>query len=208
MMATPTGADPRLLLFDLGGVLVEYSGLRDLAPLLPTVLSPEDLRARLLACPHMNAFELGALPPDEFAAAFVRDWGIRLAPDRFLAEFRSWTRCLLPGARELLQALRPRFRVAALSNSNATHWERNLAELGIGDLFDALFSSHELRLHKPDPAIYRVVLERLGVTPAAVIFFDDSAANVAAAHVLGLRAYQVEGVEQLRACLDRLQLLR
>ncbi len=48
---------------------------------------------------------------------------------------------LLPGARELLDTLRPRYRLAALSNSNAVHWDRNTMDLGVTGLFDAAFES-------------------------------------------------------------------
>src|SRR5882672_2628966 len=78
-----------------------------------------------------------------------------------------------PGARELLDALRPRYRLAALSNSNAVHWDRNSTELGVTGLFDAAYSSHQLGCHKPEPVIYREALARLGVPANRVAFFDD-----------------------------------
>ena len=54
----------------------------------------------------------------------------------------------MPGARELLDELRPRYRLAALSNSNAAHWER-LAELGVLDAFELAVGSQQLGVRKP-----------------------------------------------------------
>ena len=99
--------------------------------------------------------------------------------------------------RTLIEELRPRYRLAALSNSNAAHWEQ-LARLGMLDAFDLALGSHELGVRKPDPAIYRAAVRRLGVAAAAVLFFDDSAANVDAARVEGMQAVQVNGPGAVR----------
>jgi glucose-1-phosphatase len=196
-----------VLLFDLGGVLVEFSGVRDVAPLLRIEAAESAIRERWSCCPHTEAFGRGQLSRHDFAERFVRDWGLDLPPDRFLQAFRSWSRSLLPGAEELLASLRPRFRLAALSNSNELHWERNANDLGINDLFEVAISSHQVGLSKPDPKIYEVALARLGVSPDAVMFFDDVQANVAAASRLGMRAFQVDGVEGVRERLIREGLL-
>src|SRR5207237_492779 len=103
-----------------------------------------------------------------------------------------------PGAAELLDSLRSRYRIAALSNSNELHWDRNTNEMGITSLFEIAISSHEVGVCKPDPEIYLTALERLRVPPQAVMFFDDVDANVAAASDLGMRAFQVDGVEGVR----------
>jgi epoxide hydrolase-like predicted phosphatase len=192
-----------VLLFDLGGVLVEFSGVRDLAPLLRREATESEIIERWSSCPHTKAFGVGSLSRQDFAERFVRDWGVDLPPDRFLQAFRSWSKGLLPGAAELLASLRPRFRLAALSNSNELHWERNANDLGVNDLFDVAISSHQVGFCKPDPRIYEIALDRLDVSPDAVMFFDDVDANVVAASRLGMRAFQVNGVEGVR---ERLRL--
>jgi len=135
--------------------------------------------------------------------AVHQDWDVDLTPGEFLARFTTWSRRVLPGARELLEELRGRYRLAALSNSNELHWERNTNELRIIELFEFAISSHQVGLCKPDPAIYRMAVERANVTsPDAIAFFDDLAANVEAARSVGLRAYHVRGVEELYARLS------
>jgi putative hydrolase of the HAD superfamily len=196
-----------VLLFDLGGVLVEYSGVREVARLLPVETSESEILERLSRCPHTEAFGRGQLSRQDFGERFVRDWGIDLAPERFLEEFRSWSKCLLPGAIELLASLRSRFRLAALSNSNELHWERNSGDLGVTDLFEVAISSHHIGLRKPDYRIYLAALDRLGVSPDSVMFFDDVHENVVAAAELGIRAFQVDGVPGVRGRLMREKLL-
>jgi putative hydrolase of the HAD superfamily len=191
----------RVLLFDLGGVLVEFSGVRDIAPFMPEETSEAEIRRRWNTCPHTDAYMLGKLSRQDYAERFVRDWGLSISPERFLTEFRGWSKCLLPGAEELLASLRPRYRLAALSNSNELHWDRNTVDLGVTGMFELAISSHEVGLAKPDPAFYQLALERLGEDPAAVVFFDDLQVNVAAAAELGMRVFRVDGVDGVRSRL-------
>jgi HAD superfamily hydrolase (TIGR01509 family) len=190
---------PELLLFDFGGVLVEFAGLTELGQYLRWSSTPEVILQRWVTCPHTDEFERGQLTPPAWAERFIRDWDVDLPPDEFLAKFTTWSRRVLPGARELLEALRPHYRLAALSNSNELHWERNTNELRIIELFEFAISSHQVGLCKPHPHIYKVAIDRARVSsPDAIVFFDDLAANVEAARAAGMRAFQVRGVDQLR----------
>jgi glucose-1-phosphatase len=196
-----------VLLFDLGGVLVEFSGVRDLAVLLKGKLSEAEISEQMSRYLPTEQFGLGKLSPRDFGERFVRDWSIDLSPEDFLREFQSWSKRLLPGAVELLTLLRPRFRLAALSNSNELHWERNTNELGLTGFFEVAISSHQVGLYKPDPQMYLTALDRLDVSPDRVMFFDDVPAYVAAASALGIRSFQVEGVEGVRSRLMQERLL-
>src|SRR5512138_983804 len=96
-----------VLLFDLGGVLVEFSGVRDLAVLLKGRLSEAEISEQMRHYLPIEQFGLGKLSPQDFGERFVKDWSIELSPEDFLREFRSWSKRLLPGAVELLTLLRP-----------------------------------------------------------------------------------------------------
>jgi len=195
------------LLFDLGGVLVEFSGVRELAVLLKGKLSEAEISEQMSHYLPTEQFGLGKLSPQDFCERFVRDWNIELSPEDFLQVFQSWSKRLLPGAVELLTLLRLRFRLAALSNSNELHWERNMNELGLTNMFEVAISSHQVGLYKPDPKIYMFALDQLGVSPDSVMYFDDVPAYVTAASALGIRAFQVDGVEGVRSRLAQEQLL-
>jgi putative hydrolase of the HAD superfamily len=191
--------DDRVLLFDLGGVVVESAGLATLGRLLPQ-LGHEAILERWLNSGAVAGFESGALSPEAFARAFLAEWPLRMAPAQFLAEFASWVRGFLPGARELLAGLRPRHRIACLSNTNPAHWARLE---GIEEVFDICIASHLTGHLKPARAAYEDALRRLGVDAGQVCFFDDLPGNVAAARALGMQAFQVRGVaETARALRD------
>jgi putative hydrolase of the HAD superfamily len=195
-MAAPK-IDGRILLFDLGGVVVESAGLAVLHERLPQ-LQPAQIQARWLASAAVGRFERGVISPDEFARAFLAEWPLQLEPTAFLREFASWVRGFLPGAARLLAHLRRRHTVACLSNTNAVHWAV-LDE--VRDAFDVCIVSHLIGHMKPERAAYAHALQRLGAEPQRVCFFDDLAPNVAAARELGLQAHQVRGVAQTEAAL-------
>lgn len=188
----------RLLLFDLGRVVVEVTGERDIRPYLKGPLRTDG--AGWPAMEAWEAFEKGLLTPVEFSEQFVAQADLSLDAAAFLINFEGWTRGLLPGASEILTSLRRQFRLAALSNSNEIHWARNAA-LGVPDHFERVFASHEIGYRKPAREIYEHVLEEMTVVAEDVTFFDDQQPNVDAARELGMSAYRVEGTDELRACL-------
>jgi putative hydrolase of the HAD superfamily len=104
----------------------------------------------------------------------------------------------------LVGTLRSRYRTAILSNSDAALPGR-LRESDIDGLFDVVICSAEVGLAKPDPAIYRLAADRLGLTPGACVFVDDAEPNVAAAETVGMRAihFRVDRGDDLAALLAR-----
>src|SRR5690606_26805389 len=162
---------------------------------------PAGLVARGRRCPRSRGCGRGALGVASFADAFMRGWQFGVARDAFLAEYRSWARGFLPGARELLEELRPRYRLAALSNSNPLHWARLVEECGLSSAFEVALSSHEVGYRKPAREMYEAALARLDVAPGAVLFLDDSPANVDAAAAMGMQAAVAVGVDGVRRVL-------
>jgi len=194
---------PAVLLFDLGGVLIDFAGLGALQRLLKSSESEPALKARWLACENSEAFGCGKVDLDDFADRFVADWQVPLEREAFLAEFRGWARDWLPGAQELLAILRPHYRLAALSNCNPVHWARLVDDLGVEAAFDIAMSSHHLGLRKPDPAIFTAALARLEVPASQVLFFDDAGVNVEAARAAGMMGAVVDGPAAIRRDLER-----
>jgi 2-haloacid dehalogenase len=69
--------------------------------------------------------------------------------------------------------------------------------------FDGIVVSGDEKLVKPDPAIYRVLLDRYGLHAGDCIFIDDSLANVEAARFVGMKAHHFTGPEALAEELSR-----
>src|ERR1700748_948206 len=123
-MGRPAVSIPEVLLFDLGGVLVESLGLSALPRLLPMPMAPADLRRKWIESPSVAQFETGRCTESQFAAAFIEEWDLRLSEGEFLAEFDSWVTGPYRETAELVARLDGRYTLACLSNTNALHWRK------------------------------------------------------------------------------------
>ena len=189
-----------VVLFDLGGVLIELGGMGDMA-VFSAEDSEDEIWRRWLSCPWVRRFERGECDADDFARGMVESWSMPVGPDAFLEAFAAWPKGLLPGAKDLVRATAAQTRVACLSNTNHVHAARQWAEFGIYELFDGNFLSHELGLVKPDPEIFEHVVEALGARADTLLFLDDNQINVDGARSVGLRAERARGVAEARDAL-------
>lgn len=191
------------VLFDLGGVLIEFAGFERLPEMLAVPLEPEEVRRRWIGSPAVAAYERGAMDDAAFASALASEWNLRVPPGVFLEHFVDWARDFYPGARELVAEVRRSTAVACFSNSNPLHWEKNFRMYGIQDAFDASFASFELGCVKPEREAFDLVVARLGRPAHEVLFLDDTEINVDGARAAGLQAERVRGVVEARAALVR-----
>jgi putative hydrolase of the HAD superfamily len=186
-----------LVLFDLGGVLIEVAGVRAMLE-LTGIESEEELWRRWLACRWVRRFESGGCFDTEFAAGVVADWRLELSAAAFLEAFRDWPTEPLPGAAELIAQTRANVATGCFSNTNALHWHGHIAAWPMASLFDHRFLSFELGLLKPDVAAFAKVADLLEVPAGRVLFLDDNAVNVAGAAAAGFQAVRAAGVAEAR----------
>ncbi len=103
-----------------------------------------------------------------------------------------------------IRSLRPRYQTAIISNAT-DRLHTVLADVfNIADAFDVIVGSADERIMKPDPAIFRRTLERLGREPEETVFIDDSPPNVAGARSLGMHAIHFRAGMDVPAALSRL----
>ena len=88
-------------------------------------------------------------------------------------------------------------RTAVLTNGTDTI-RAEIAAMGIGDRFDAVFNSADIGFVKPDVRAFRHVLDALAVGAEEVFFTDDSASKLVGADSLSMRTHLFEGVDDLR----------
>ena len=203
-MAARATAGIRVLLFDVGGVLVELGGVEIILGWLGNRLTAEQLWHRWLQSIPVRQFETGKIDAPEFAAAVIAEFNLAVGPQEFLDSFVAWPTGLYPGTLELLERIPRRYQRALLSNSNPLHWPRVLVEMKLGPAIDHHFVSHLMGRIKPDPDAFEHVVESLGCRPEEMVFFDDNGLNIEAARALGIRALQVRGLDETRRALIEL----
>lgn len=185
----------RVVLFDVGGVLVQLSGVATVLSWVADRWTPAEVWRRWLLSPAVRAFETGRIDADTFAADLVAELELGVEPALFLDSFASWPSGLYPGARELVTRIPGHITRALLSNSNALHWPRVIDDFGLGALFEHRFVSHLTGRIKPDPDAFEHVVSSLGCDAASVFFLDDNLMNVEAARAIGMQGALVSGVE-------------
>ena len=192
---------PRVVLFDLGGVLVDFTGTAPLLRWLEGRLTPEQIWPLWLRSPAVRAFERGAVAPDVFADRLIADLGLPVDRRQFLDDFAEWPIALYPGAADLVARIPPSYVRGTLSNTNVVHWPRIEKWLKAGGPFDHHFPSHLTGKLKPDREVFAHVAETLACAPSAILFLDDQPLNVEAARAAGLRSVQARGVAGAESAL-------
>jgi putative hydrolase of the HAD superfamily len=196
--------NPRALVFDLAGVLLDFRG-PDYVYARSGGRVDEEAYFRFWSqakCAH--DLHCGRCSPEEFAREAVREWQLDVTPQDFLADYRTWFRGPYEGALELLETLKPRYRLACLSNANVLDVKRFREEVQLQRWLDACLYSNELGLRKPDPAAYLSVSKALALPPRDIAFFDDSVENVNGAIAVGMQGHHVRGFTDLTDVLRRL----
>jgi glucose-1-phosphatase len=192
-----------VLLFDLGGVLVELTGVPVMLEWTRGRFTEDQLWQTWLSSPAVRAFESGKSTPEQFGGAMIVEFGLPVSATAFLDEFRMWPRRTYPGTRMLLKNLAKRYTLASLSNISEMHWERLCDEMDLPPCFNCNFPSFETGYVKPDRDAFTHVLDSLACRAERVLFMDDNAANVKAARSLGIAAYTAAGLAGVEAALKK-----
>ncbi|MFV2041861.1 MAG: HAD family hydrolase [Anaerolineales bacterium] len=103
-----------------------------------------------------------------------------------------------------IRGLRAQFQTGLISNAWLELREQLVRHWRIDDAFDDLVISAEVGLRKPDPAIYRLALDRLEVRADRAVFVDDFENNISAAAEIGMHAVLFRSRSQAIAEVDRL----
>ncbi len=188
-------------LFDLDGVLVDtakyhYLAWKRLADGLGFAFTPEH-NERLKGVSRMRSLEIllevGGLsfPPErrEEMAAQKNAWYVEMLGSLSEAD-------VLPGAREVLEALRARGIKTALGSASK-NTPLILDKLGIGPLLDAVIDGNSTQRAKPDPEVFLLGARAVGVEPARCVVFEDAVAGIEAARAGGMAAVGVGAPENL-----------
>ena len=195
-------------MFDLGGVLIDWDPRYLYRKLLADEAAVEEFLATVCT-PEWNAEQDRGRPFAEGVAELVERHPVHAAA--ITAYHERWTEMLggdIAGTVELLAELRDTgVPLYALTNWSAETFGIARERYQFLEWFDGVLVSGEERMIKPEPAIFRLLLDRFGLDPGTAFYVDDSPANVAAASELGFDAVRFTGPEQLRRDLEARGLL-
>ena len=194
------------IIFDLGGVLLDLDMEGVGKACMRLGINPDFFFVKadadntstvchgISAGKAITAYQVGMMSSEEFLSLVLEHSGEGITREDVV---EAWNACIGPLPRyrlDMIHALRRKgYRTHLLSNTNDLHWEeikrRFFDEEGYtcSDLFDHVFVSHEVRLAKPAPEIYRHAVRQIGSPADQCFFIDDAEINVEAAKREGMQ---------------------
>jgi epoxide hydrolase-like predicted phosphatase len=183
------------VVFDFFGVICS-----EIAPfVLPKYMSKE--AAIAYKATIVQDADIGAITQDEMFRRLSKIAGA--PPEQLESEFWSYVK-IDPAMVALAEELRKTYRVALLTNALTPFFRQVAAKHDLERLFDLILVSSEEHLAKPDPAFYRLMVDKLGLPAGECLFIDDNPVNVEAARIVGMQAVLFEGIAKLKRDLPRL----
>jgi glucose-1-phosphatase len=201
----------RVLLCDVGGVLIEFSF--DLALEYWASTSGSDraaLRHRFRIDDEFEAFEAGRITTQGDFDHVRRCLGLDLSDTDMASGWNAIYLGVNQDVRNLLDELRAAgVRVVGVTNTNPMHlahwfpWYQSDFPV-----FDELYISTQLQCRKPEGRFFEVVMQAEGIVKSdQVIFVDDAEQNVLGAHRSGIEGFLFHDPDQMRVELRRRGLL-
>ena len=206
--ATPAGASISAVVFDLGGVLIDW----DPRHLYRRLFDDANEMERFLndvATPAWNREQDAGRPlADATAELAARHPQQRGMIEAFYARWPEMLGDAIDGSVDILAAVRATgVPVYALSNWSAETFPVTRGRYPFLDWFDGVLISGELGVAKPDARMFQALIDRYGVVPERSVFIDDIAANVEAAAAMGFVTIRFQGADDLRRSLMALGVL-
>ena len=194
------------VVFDLGNVLIEWN---------PRILFRKIFGADEAAMEHFLAKVCNTEWNEQQDCG--RPWkdGIAIAAEQYpehephiRAYYERWEE-MIPGAIDetveiLAQLHTLNVRLLALTNFSAETFPIAQRRFPFLNWFEGIVVSGQERLVKPDPAIFKLLIERYQLRPASTVFIDDSLRNVEASVAQGLHGIHFQGAAALRRQLTAL----
>ena len=198
----------RNIIFDLGAVLINIDYQLTMQAFARLGFNPSVQFTRERQSGIFNRFEKGQITAADFLDELRAINGKPVTDNELVHAWNAMVLDMPMHRFRMLEALRTRYRIFLLSNTNAIHieavWTYMDSLLGPGrwhSYFDKAYYSHLMGMRKPDHEIYAHVLKDAGIRAGETLFLDDSPQNLDGAAALGIRTLHITGEvsEQLSA---------
>jgi glucose-1-phosphatase len=175
----------KLVLFDIGHVLVQLTGASLIKRLTKQDFSDEDIHNTWLSIPGVRRFETGKCEVSEFASGVIEYYDLDCTENEFATHFRNAAERKFDGVDDYLLQLANTHELACLTNTNPLQWPKIRDDFGLGQHFSKQYVSYELGLMKPGAEIFDHVLKDTALLPEEILFIDDNIHNCTTAQSAG-----------------------
>jgi len=190
----------KVVLFDLGRVLmhIDFDAFPNTLGLITKEQrAPYEMEVQKINC----LYECGKITTEEFLDALYPIFDCQFSREQIL---HAYDAIIVEDHHEIIpfvQQAQKKYKIAILSNTSPSHWEKVLRISSLVKLFPQTFTSFQLGAMKPSPIVYKKICEIMNVEPSEVIFIDDLQENVAGAIAIEMKGIVFKSVDQLKFLL-------
>ena len=185
------------IIFDLGNVILDIDYLSTIKAFEKIgIENASILYSKSSQTKIFDQLETGKIAKEDFILEIQN-----ITPKASKSEtINAWNAIIkdLPESRiDILKNLKDKFSIFLLSNTNSIHIDYIVRKIGVGkydefyNLFDKVYYSHEVKLRKPDPNIFKLVINENNLKIKNTLFIDDSIQHINSAKKLGLQTYHL-----------------
>jgi len=202
----------KTIILDLGEVIIEVDTSRTEKKMLEfglTMPEVDILTQKMFEEGNYDKLETGEITEAQLRDITRQELQMNI-PDHKLDE--AWNEMLRPFPPEhirLIEELKTRYSVYLLSNTNSIHYRyfnENFCNCynysSFEELFDRTYMSYQLGMRKPDPEIFKLILDENRLDPAETLFVDDRIENILSARSLGIQCIHLIDRDLVQALLD------
>lgn len=187
----------KLIMFDLGGVLVQIAPEKFLTKVAQaTGKSMDSIKPSLEDCKLIEALETGQLNPRKFYEQVKERTGVTWSYEQFV---KAWNSIIVDENLEttwVLERLKSRYKLLVLTNTDPIHDTYIRSMWPVFTAIPNWVASYVVGFRKPDPRIYELALAEADVQPAETVYIDDLAEHIETARHLGIPAIHfIDGLE-------------
>lgn len=193
------------LIFDFGKVLVDYDFFHTIRRYFQSEEELQEFGVLFTSIEFLNQCDKEEIPFLEIIRQAQREHPkFEFQLQKFYEEYTQFVTEEIPGMKTLLQKLREEgFRLYGLTNWCSKVHEV-MKEWDIFSLLDGEVISSDVKLIKPDVAIYHCLCDKYALNPAECLFTDDKAINVEGARLAGMQGIVFQNAEQFQRDLRKL----
>jgi len=197
----------RAIVFDIGGVLEITPNLGVDAKWEQKLhLEPGEINKRLNRV--WKGGSMGTISEEQIHKSIgeIMEMSEALVNEYMEDVWREYLGALNVELADYFRSLRPKYKTAIISNSFVGAREKEAEHYQFDTICDFIIYSHEVGLRKPDPRIFTLTCERLGLQPSEVIFLDDHDEVMTSARELGIYCIQfrdnAQAIADIEACIQ------
>lgn len=194
----------RVIIFDLGGVLIEIDYHEFINNVSKEFNIPVLELIKNSTNEAHNDYMMGKITGEKFYEIVCKKYDHSISIEKFK---KLWASILVKQNDEVANIvinLKKRYQLAIMSNTDPWHFSYCLKKYPVIEIFKKRFLSYEEQMLKPDPQFFKLVADLLNVHPTSCLLIDDLTENVQSAEKVGYQVIQFRDVYNLKNELEKL----